>query len=272
MQRNISNEDARESKNGSSTSESLITSWGSFRFAIRLSQVTPRYDVSDDDGEDMFSVYAWSSSATDTEQFSRERSHFNATERENRRSITGRMDEVVALVSQAERVVLSDDRSDEDGGSTRRPSRRRGHHHRSSHRHRSRSSDGSSIASDRHRHRSSSRDSDDVSTSVDGEAVASSRHRDHHHSSHHHRSKSTDGSSLGSDRHRHRSSSRDSDQLSTGHPHLDRGHHKRQHSSEPMPMDEPNTPSINVPGVDQQLISKVDNGMISYCQAIKTYD
>jgi hypothetical protein len=36
-------------------------SWGSFSFAKRLSLITPKYDtMSDDEGEDMFSVFKWS--------------------------------------------------------------------------------------------------------------------------------------------------------------------------------------------------------------------
>ena len=119
MQRSISNNDESEamynSRRGSITSESsTTTSWGDFQF-LANSHVTPRYDASDDDHEDMFSVFAWSACSTGKEQFLRERSQFNETERENRRSITGRMDEVVALLAhQAERVVLTDDGAGDD--------------------------------------------------------------------------------------------------------------------------------------------------------------
>ena len=129
MQHNLSNdgesEPIYESRHGSNTSDTLSSFWGDFQsFAKSLSQVTPRNDISDDDGEDMFSVYAWSTSATGKDQFLRERSHFNATEQENRRSRAGRTDEVVALVAQTERIVLSDDGSGEDMSLGARSARR----------------------------------------------------------------------------------------------------------------------------------------------------
>ena len=113
--RNDDSEAMYNSRRGSTVSESSTTSWGDCQFLSNRHE-TPRYDASDDDDEDMFSVFAWSACSTGKEQFSRGRFQFNETEREKHcRSITGRMDEVVALLAhQAERVVLTDDGAGDD--------------------------------------------------------------------------------------------------------------------------------------------------------------
>jgi hypothetical protein len=116
--RNDDSEAMYNSRRGSTVSESSTTSWGDCQFLSNRHE-TPRYDASDDDDEDMFSVFAWSACSTGKEQFSRGRFQFNETEREKHcRSITGRMDEVVALLAhQAAPVALAEHALADDGSS-----------------------------------------------------------------------------------------------------------------------------------------------------------
>lgn len=131
IQRNISNDsdiDAmdEDSHRGRSVAKVTTTpSWGNFQFAKRLSLVTPKYDVSDDEeGEDMFSVFTWSNTVC-KDQFSKGTESSVQNHKTNvPPSATNSAEVVASLLAKAEAVTCRASAMTEGGSSHRRARRR----------------------------------------------------------------------------------------------------------------------------------------------------